>query len=372
MTRQPAPVPLFASIRHRDGGRFRHCLLTGSESESEQGPVFCRVLAPNGATAEGELTKLDYAGVRDLFAEEDIRNLLVDPGAMNVDRPPAYDRVGLCAWGHGQPIGRDRWRLEAALGLDGIEGVSINSEAGSEIEQIQLWAESGPATVMAVPAGATLCPVPGSAEFERRIRTIVVGPDVLCTAYWGFYRHASDRAAAAIGERLVRSIADGEQESSDALPVAAHACLHLLRETGCAERLAQSLRDAGGSDAAVMLWALELDGKLTCAPERRRLDFLTAASRLAAEGCLYTETLRTFVERSHEGRVEVTDEDARDRVDKALAWIRSLALATYWDSEHLTYRAADPRSPDPTATDAQLAAATKKKYSRYQPASNRH
>jgi hypothetical protein len=231
-----------------------------------------------------------------------------------------------------------------------------------------MWSEPGAVTVTVWPRGGSLFPLPGRPDVQRRVRPVVLGSDLLCSAYWGFYRNSNLGAVRALGSEMVASAIDAQSTpNDDELAVAAHFALNFLNPgSDVLAPLASRLEGRASSDAAILLWSIAFDAHLHYSADDRLEAFERAVLSLAGNGCLYTEVFRMLLQRLGDG-----EESWRKRfppgtapppaVEQAIEWAKNLATATYWDAEHLTYRALDPMHPKADATDDQLAVGAKKK-----------
>lgn len=359
-------MPLFVAAR-RPSGRTCHVLLKDIGESDPEGPFYCHVSAPNGREAEGEVDQLDYRAVRKLFDVRNDLNLAID-GGISSGGGRKLESADLRLWSAGAPIDPPPGQFELIHGPRGTSRIRIAETEGSRIDHVQMWSEPGAVTVTVWPAGGSLIPLPGLPNVQRRVRPVVLGRDLRCSAYWGFYRHSNLPAVRELGNSMLVLASDGQYIlGDDELAVAAHFALNFVNPASdLLTHLAARLEDRTSSDAAILLWAIAFDGRLHYSNEQRLRAFERAILSLAGTGCLYTEVFRMLVQRLGEGEElwrEHLPPDAPPpvEIDRAIQWAKQLATATYWDAEHLTYRALDPRYPDANATDDQLGIGAKKK-----------
>ena len=366
MASQPIlPVPLYVSAR-RSSGRTCHVLLSDSAGRDLDGPFYCQAAAPNGDEAEGHLDQLNYAAVLGLFARGD--TLAVDHEGSDIPGDRKLKAVGLRLWSGGKPLELDKGEMELVQGAPGVAHIRLRPAGGARIDHVQLWSGPGAVTVTVWPKGGSLFPMPGLPDVQRKVRPVVLGGNLHCSAYWGFYRHSVLRAVRHLGAEMLAKVADPKAEPSDEeIIVATHHALNFMHPSReLLAPLAASLERQVGADAAILLWSIAFDGQIPVSPDDRHRLFERAILELNGNGCLYTEVFRMLVQRLGDGEEQWRDHLAATGrppgdMENAIQWARQLAGATYWDAEHLTYRALDPRFPDATATDDQLGIGAKKK-----------
>jgi hypothetical protein len=334
-------------------------VISAEEIRVEPGTFRCRAWAPSGARAQATVTLTDgllrHARIAQMFTAHGAGDLLIGAPPTREVRDSAW-RPTMCGWRDGSPVspgGFDR----PGTGDGGILDVL---RLRTHLESIQLWSRGGPSVVSAIPDQATLYPLAAPAGSERNIRVAVLGGDLECAAYWAFFRNSVPEASFELGRSIAALDADAEVERA---VVAAHFVINFgIDDTPLTERIASRLAAAGpSSDAKVMLWALAFEGRWGDYERDGTALFQEAADTLYRNTCLYTATLRTFVER-YASALPGGGEDAQNAwITEPIAWIRRLVMATFWDGDYLSYRASEPRNPDPKATDATVGDLAKKK-----------
>jgi hypothetical protein len=359
------PVPLFVAARS-ESGKLCHMLLKDVETSNEEGPFYCQASAPNGHEAEGVVDRLDYLAVRNLFKARDDLLLELDTGHP-IQAGRTLRGVDLQLWSAGEPIDPRSGQFKLVSGPGGTSHIEIMPIEGAPVDHVQMWCEPGAVTVTVWPKGGSLFPVPGLPDVQRRVRPVVLGGDIQCSAYWGFYRNSNLGAVRALGsEMVVRAIEEGSAANDRELAIAAHFALNFLDPTSeVLAPLASLLEERSDSDSAILFWAIAFDTHLHYTADDRRLAFERAVLSLAGNGCLYTEVFRMLLQRLGDGeeswRRHTLPGKPPPEIEQAIEWAKDLATATYWDTEHLTYRALDPKRPDANATDDQLGIGVKKK-----------
>lgn len=358
-------IPLFITARRESGGILHMLLKAGAVADSK-GPFQCHVSAPNGCEAEGRVERLDYDLVRQLFEQADDLNLVVDRGRFG--RGQRLKFVDLNLWSAGKVIEAKEGQVTMTEGPPGAAHLQIREAAGTPINHVQLWSAPGAVMVSVWPAGGMLVPLPGKPNFQRRVRPVILGPDLQCSSYWGFYRHSMVPAVRALGAELLEKALDPKIDASeDELLVASHYALNfLLPSLGQLSPLATRLAACSGTDAAIMSWSIGFDTAEASSRQPQWATFERAVLALAGKGCLYTEVFRMLIQRLGEAEevwrgAPPGKEPPSADVEAAIQWAKQLAAATYWDAEHLTYRALDPGQPNATATADQLVGGAKKK-----------
>lgn len=366
MASQPVmPVPLYVAAR-RSSGRTSHLLLRDVPSREQEGPFYCQVAAPNGDEAEGMVERLDYTEVLNLFTHG--QALGVDREGSDLPGNRRLRAIELQLWSGGKPIELGKEDMELVRGAPGIAHIRLTPSDDARIDHVQLWSAPGAVTVTVWPKGGSLFPMPGLPDVQRKVRPVVLGGDLQCSAYWGFYRHSVLRAVRQLGSEMLAKIGErNAQPSNDELMVATHYALNFLHPSrDLLGPLAAHLAERTGADAAILRWSIAFGGQVAVTPDERHALFERAILALHGTGCLYTEVFRMLVQRLGDGEEQWRDHFADggkppDAMERAIQWARQLAAATYWDAEHLTYRALDPRFPDANATDDQLGIGAKKK-----------
>tara|TARA_R110000868_G_scaffold402710_4_gene679336 strand:+ start:32290 stop:33402 length:1113 start_codon:yes stop_codon:yes gene_type:complete len=358
-------IPLFVTARRKAGGIVHMLLKAGVVADSD-GPFQCHASAPNGREAEGTVQRLDYHEVRQLFEKTGDLNLVVDRGRFGAGK--RLKSVGLNLWSAGKVVDAEKGQIELAQGPPGAAHLRIAQAAEAPINHVQVWSTPGAVMVSVWPVGGTLFPLPGLPDVQRRVRPVILGPDLQCSSYWGFYRHSMVPAVRQLGAELLEKALDPKAKASeDELLVASHYALNFLPPSpGQLGPLASRLSACSGSDAAIMSWSIGFDAAETFSQESPRVTFERAILALAGKGCLYTEVFRMLIQRLGEAEEIWRDEPPGQEppsadVETAIQWAKQLATATYWDAEHLTYRALDPCLPNAHATSDQLVGGAKKK-----------
>jgi len=356
------PVPLFVTARGLSGPTS-HVLLRSSSSQEGSGPFYCQVLAPNGDEAEGVVEQLDYNEVAKLFGN--IAALAVDHEGSGAPGERSLRSIGLQLWSAGKPLELRPQDLELVQDAPGIAQLRLAPARDVKVDHVQLWSAPGAVTVTAWPEGGSLFPLPGLPNVQRKVRPVVLGRNLECSAYWGFYRHSVLRAARQLGsEMLARVTSASGGACRDELLVAAHYALNFQRPTpDVLGPLALLLARHEGADTAILLWSIAFSGHTKMEAKERQVLFERTINALADQGCLYTEVFRMLIQRLGDGEEQWREQagEPPDTMERAIQWVRQLAAATYWDAEYLTYRAIDPHFPDAKATDDQLDIGAKKK-----------
>jgi len=367
------PVPIFVSARG-ESGRTRHILLehvellTDVDADRDSGPYYCQARAPNGREAEGLVDRLGYAQVRGLFRKQPDLALAVDRGDVAAAGARRLRGVGLRLWSGGEPLEALENQVALVSAPHGTAHLQIEASKAAPVDHVQVWSEPGAVTVTVWPAGGSLFPMPGSSDARRRVRPVVLGRDIRCSAYWGFYRHSVIEAVRALGSEILSRAASDAGLSDHELIVASHYAMHFVRPSAdLLAPLAAALRRRSDGDSLILLWSIAFDGLLDLPASERRKLFEDALLSLAGGGCLYTEVFRMLVQRLGDAESQWRHELPKDdpppsHVEHAIRWAKQLASAAYWDTEHLTYSALDPKFPDAHATDAQLGSGAKKKF----------
>ncbi len=366
MASQPiTSTPLFVTAR-RTSGQTSHVLLTDVSTRKQEGPFFCQVAAPNGEEAEGIVEHLDYAELLNLFARD--RPLRIDRNGSNLPGNRRLRSVGLQLWSAGKPIELSKEEMELVRGAAGIAHIRLAPADDTKIDHVQVWSAPGAVTVTVWPRGGSLFPMPGLPNVQRKVRPVVLSDDLQCSAYWGFYRHSVLRAVRQLGTQMLAKVSGNEgQPSNDELIVATHYALNFLQPSrDLLDPLSSELAKRTDADSAILRWSIAFSGQTDGSSDECQTLFERAILTLNGRGCLYTEVFRMLVQRLGDGEEQWRDnlsdiDKPPDAMERAIQWARELAAATYWDAEHLTYRALDPRFPDANATDDQLGIGAKKK-----------